>query len=493
MVKTFIGERVAAGPLRSGERAALLALFLLAAGLRLVPTLFYPSVNHVDEVYQTLEQAHRLVFGYGEVPWEFHVGARSWLLPGVLAGFMWLGDQIKDSPAVYLGAVHIALAALSATSIVCAFLWGRRHFGFAGGLVAAALPALWPDAVYFGARSLSECAAAPVLVAALYLVDTPARVSPARRQFAGGFFLGLAAALRIQLAPVVLLVLIWRLAEDGPRRGARLPLLMLVAGAASSFGAAGLLDAATWHYPFQSFWLNFDYNLVYGVADSFGTSPWSFYLVGLIQYWRWWFPVLFVLTILGGWRLPLPLAAAVVILATHSLIGHKEFRFIYPALLLIFIIAGIGLAQLVAWVGGRGAGARYGNAGAILAALGASGAFALSPSMQPMWRAGNDTIEAGFYVSRLPHLCAIGAVETSEAYAYFHRDVPYFWFRDTHEMIDNARGFDVVVTRESVPQGYTTLRCFGGVCVAQRQGSCAKLPPRPIFLTRPTIAPNASK
>ncbi len=183
MVKTFIGERVASGRLRPGERAALLALFLVAAGLRLVPTLVYPSLNHVDEVFQTLEQAHRLVFGYGEVPREFHVGARSWLLPGVLAGFMWLGDQIKDSPAYYLGAAHIALAALSATSIVCAFLWGRRQFGFAGGLVAAALPALWPDAVYFGARSLSECAAAPVLVIALYLADTPARLSPARRQF----------------------------------------------------------------------------------------------------------------------------------------------------------------------------------------------------------------------------------------------------------------------------------------------------------------------
>jgi GPI mannosyltransferase 3 len=488
MVKTFVGERVAAGPLRPGERAALLALFLLAAALRLVPTLFYPSLNHVDEVYQTLEQAHRLVFGYGEVPWEFHVGARSWLLPGVLAAFMWLGDRIKDSPAYYLGAAHVALAALSATSIVCAFLWGRRQFGFAGGLVAAVLPALWPDAVYFGARSLNECVAAPVLVAALYLVDTPARVSPARRQFLGGAFLGLAAALRIQLAPVALLVLIWRLAEDGHRRSARLPLLMLAAGAASSFAAVGLLDGLTWNYPFQSFWLNFDYNLVYGVADSFGTSPWYLYLVGLIEHWHWWFPALFVLAILGGWRLPLPLAAAIVILVVHSLIGHKEYRFIYPALLLIFIVAGIGLAQLAAWLGGRSW-----NAGAILATAIAGGAFALSPSMQPMWRAGHDAIEAGFYVARLPHLCGIGAVETSEAYAYFHRDVPYFWFRDTRDMTANARGFDVVVTRDRVPPGYATLRCFGGVCVAQRQGACAKLPPRPIFLSRPYIPPKASK
>ncbi len=300
-------------------------------------------------------------------------------------------------------------------------------------------------------------------------------------------------ALRIQLAPAALLVFIWRLAEDGHRRSARLPLLMLAAGAALSFGATGLLDAVTWNYPFQSFWLNFDYNLVYGVADSFGTAPWSFYLIGMIEHWRWWFAVIFALAILGGWRLPLPLAAAIVILITHSFIGHKEYRFIYPALLLILIVAGMGLAQLPALFDRRGAGARYAGAGAIVATMLASGVFAASPSMQPLWRAGHDTIEASSFVSRLPHICGVGADQTSAAYAYFHRDVPYFWFRDTRDMTANARGFDVVLTREGVPPGFATLRCFDHVCVARRQGACAALPPHPIFLSRPYIPPKPGK
>ena len=45
-----------------------------------------------DEVHQSLEQAHRLVFGYGFVPWEYQLGARSWILPGLLA------DGWQDSP-----------------------------------------------------------------------------------------------------------------------------------------------------------------------------------------------------------------------------------------------------------------------------------------------------------------------------------------------------------------------------------------------------------
>ena len=32
--------------------------------------------------YQSLEPAHRLVFGYGMLAWEFIEGARNWALPG---------------------------------------------------------------------------------------------------------------------------------------------------------------------------------------------------------------------------------------------------------------------------------------------------------------------------------------------------------------------------------------------------------------------------
>src|SRR5262245_58250067 len=48
-----------------------------------------------DEIYQSLEQAHRLVFGYGFVPWEFRDGARSWFFPVILGGLLkagsWMG------------------------------------------------------------------------------------------------------------------------------------------------------------------------------------------------------------------------------------------------------------------------------------------------------------------------------------------------------------------------------------------------------------------
>src|SRR5256885_510216 len=66
--------------------AGLGLVVLMAIGLRLVPILVEPSINWWDEVFQATEQAHRLVFGYGLVPWEFQLGMRSWLLPGAAAG-----------------------------------------------------------------------------------------------------------------------------------------------------------------------------------------------------------------------------------------------------------------------------------------------------------------------------------------------------------------------------------------------------------------------
>ena len=62
------------------------AVFGVAVAARLLPVLAFAGINHPDEVFQSVEQAHRLVFGTGLVPWEFVYGTRSWVFPGALAG-----------------------------------------------------------------------------------------------------------------------------------------------------------------------------------------------------------------------------------------------------------------------------------------------------------------------------------------------------------------------------------------------------------------------
>src|SRR5207248_10320775 len=140
--------------------AALLGVVLLSVGLRLIPVLFLPSLNWDDEIFQATEPAHRLVFGYGIVAWEFQLGMRSWILPGTIAGLMQLSRLIGDGPAYYLPLIATALALLASAPVLCCFLWARRWYGPVPALAGGIVVAVAPELVYFGGRALTEVVAA---------------------------------------------------------------------------------------------------------------------------------------------------------------------------------------------------------------------------------------------------------------------------------------------------------------------------------------------
>ncbi len=142
---------------RHAIAAALAAILVGAFALRIGGATWLPNVVWPDEIFQTLEQAHRLVFGYGILPWEFRVGARSWLLPGALGGVMaassWMGGL------AYLRAAQVVLSALSVVPVAVAFFWSRDR-GRAAALAAAAICAFWFELVLFGPKALGEVVAA---------------------------------------------------------------------------------------------------------------------------------------------------------------------------------------------------------------------------------------------------------------------------------------------------------------------------------------------
>ena len=53
--------------------------------IRVALALSTDAIPHPDAIFQYLEQAHRIVFGNGIVPWEYRYGIRSWLIPGFIA------------------------------------------------------------------------------------------------------------------------------------------------------------------------------------------------------------------------------------------------------------------------------------------------------------------------------------------------------------------------------------------------------------------------
>jgi phosphatidylinositol glycan class B len=463
--------------------AGLAAVVVLAILLRVVPTVLMPSVVWPDEIFQASEQAHRLVYGSGLIPWEFQFGARSWLLPGVIAVLMELARIAGDGPDYYLPLIAIAFAGLAALPVACCFLWCRRLFGFSGAVVAGMAVATAPELVYFGARTLSEVAAGHLLLLGIYVLQPGYRVTSQRRLFVGGALLGFVLVVRVQLAPALLIVALWtnwrRACECAPA---------MLAGSAAALSVAGILDAVTLGYPLASMWRYVVYNLYYGASATFGVEPWHYYLRGELGVWGGAAPSLLLLVILGARWAPLLLAAAVTIIAVHSGIGHKEYRFIYPAVLLAFVLAGIGLAQLASW------GRRFleRGRGRQFAAL-ASAAFVLAYwclASYGVWKSGTltalryrtyDNLTAAAFVAHGPGTCGIGLYGAdgndwadSGGYTYFHQPAPLYWPRDEAVLIGTAEGFDTLVyTRPPPPSlGFTPLRCFGLVCVARRHGGC---------------------
>ena len=475
-----------------GERrlvvAGLAGLILLAVGLRLIPIVFVPSMVWADEIFQTSEQAHRLVYGSGLVPWEFQLGMRSWLLPGLIAVLMELSRIAGDGPDYYIPLIAGTFAALAAAPVVCSFLWGRQLVGLFGGWIAAAVVAVAPEAVYFGARTLPEAVAAHLLIVALYVLEPGYQVISRRRLVGGGALLGLLFLLRIQLAPALVVMALWTSWRAVSERA-----LPLLAGAAVVLAAAGILDTVTLGYPMASVWRYFVYNVYYGASSSFGVEGWSFYLLGELGVWGGGAATLLLLAALGARQMPLLLATAATILAVHSAIPHKEYRFIYPAVLLVMVLAGTGLAQVATlgrdWLLDRGVQNRTATAGPITVALSwwclVSFHVWTGAALTAHRYRGHDNLRAVSFVAHGPAICGLGLYGLDGedwvnygGYTHFHRPVPMYWPKDKAEFDTFAAGFDTLVYVKAPPEGFgfTPQRCFGQVCVARRSGGCTSLP-----------------
>jgi hypothetical protein len=325
--------------LKSADIQPARVILLVALLLRVIAGLSCINVIVPDEVFQFLDQAHRLVFGQGVVPWEYQVGLRNWAIPLALAGPMALMKLVSPNPVAGLLLIRVLMCAASLGIVWTGIGWGARFGGIRGAWIAGLFTACWPDLWLMAPHALEETLAADLLVPAVYLISTGER----RHAAWAALMLGGTFALRLQLAPAVAIAGIVLCGRDPKRWLAALPV------AALPVLAAGLLDWFTWGQPFRSFWLNIYLNVGLGVAAAVSRAqPAGYYVYMLGLDWLWTLPVIAVL----GWRmarhLKLPGVLAIVIVLSHCFIAHKEFRYIFPAIALAVPLAGAGLAECFA-------------------------------------------------------------------------------------------------------------------------------------------------
>ncbi|HXQ49796.1 MAG TPA: hypothetical protein VN802_01775 [Stellaceae bacterium] len=515
---TVGGERSAnekQGESTRSYRLALAAVLGLAFAIRTAVVLTQVYVTHPDEVFQYLDQGHRLAFGSGVVPWEFFDGIRSWLLPGILAGIMKLCAMVSADPRVYLDAIRLAASAASLTVVYVGFRLAYLRDGMMAALVTGALCAVWFDAVFFAPSVMTEVLAAYCAMAAVWLAERRGARDTGHTMALAGALLGLAFSLRFHMAPTLLVIALWHCRLEWRRRW--LPLLLGALGIVVP--VLGVLDFLTWGSPFQSVWLNFVRNVPQGVSTAIQSDPGMDYFALIHAYWTFAALPFLVLAPLGALRAPLLAIAAAATLATLSLFGHKEYRFICFALMAAPILVGLGGVRVLQLLDGRlGEARRIAVRAGFVLVVAAVSVYAWSDGFLGVQRghmSGN--LEAFLAASRQPELCGLGILDIDWAatggYSFLNHDVPIYYSRfefrpDVSEKLAptgvrlrleivrngaplpqfqgddwlrHARLFNFAIARsDRGPPGFQALQCFDNapewpwpkVCLFRRPGTC---------------------
>lgn len=452
--------------------AALLgSAFALRIGLAVgSPNIFFP-----DEIFQTLEPAHRLVYGYGVISWEWRLGIRSWVFPTFLAGVMrataWMGTESSG----YLLGTAIVLSLISLITIWFGYAWAKRASGKTAAIIAALACSFFFGFVYFAPKALYEVVAAHVLLPGLYLGVYGEKLGERKRMFLAGFLCALAACLRMQLLPALLFAMVY---FCYPRWRARIP--AVAAGAAVPVLFFGAVDWITWSYPWQSFILYFKENVVSGPGKE----------LTLVQPWYWYALVLLVLlgpAVLllfhGARRSPFLAIFCAIVVVSHSVIPHKEIRFIYPILAPAITLAAMGIVDLLDEIK---AGMKFLENPGWVVAIGVAFLFVSSALLAAHcadWyktRWGDGAFDR---LGREPALCGVGIYRAiwwqSGGYTHLHRDVPIIPLESAAQLVKDAPAINALIApvdSSGLPTGFGQAQCWQGVCLYERPGTCTAAP-----------------
>ena len=309
----------------------LLPVLALAFVARAGIALSGDFVLHPDEIMQYLEPAHRLVFGNGVTYWEYFYGARSWLLPGLVAGILKVFDILGlGQPFWYVHGVKLVFCAVSLLIPLGMYVFARWHFGETSARVALLMGAFWYELVGFAHKPMTEFVATALLISLLAFCvrSAPDKLRVVLTVASLGV---LVSAIRVQYAPLALLLLGLFFFRTEKK-------VWLLLAAVTAFVAIGVFDSITWDSGlFHSYVINIRLNLALGDLRAGESPTWQFLYWFLIASMG--LVVLYVLTAFHDLRrYGLMLALIAMTLLIHSTQSHKEYRFTFVVIPLWLLI-----------------------------------------------------------------------------------------------------------------------------------------------------------
>jgi len=472
-------------------RWAALAVLLVGVWLRV--RAFSPlDIGYADELMQYLEQGSRLVTGHGVVPWEYRYGARNALVPQLLVGPLWLGHWLAPGTLWPVWLARGWFAALCALAMPAAWRLGAltspRH-----GLVALLVVAVWWESVLFSELLLSESLATVLLLgAAALLLDGNAQ---RRGLVVAGLLLGLAVLVRLQYAVFAGVLVVSALRLDWRRWR-----WVLLGGAVAALVGA-VSDLSVGRIPFAWVLVNFGFNIGSGRAARFGIEPpWWFLSEMAIKVGPAVAPFVLAAALWSGARYRPLLLAGLANLVAHSMVTHKEYRFVWATVLSLLVLAAIGSVRLADRLAVRRRAGAVAGLGAVavvcaswvavsLLAERATGGYASE-------RGGGAIARLAIAAAQRPGICGIAVPDPWRAHvvpALLPREVPlsvvplYDLVKLEAEVrplpAELAGAANALITQggvQSVPGGYRKVRCErmpqGEACLFIRPGSCAPAP-----------------
>jgi hypothetical protein len=426
-----------AGTSAPAIRGWLPLVLVIGAILRIGYAVVATGLFHPDEIHQSLEPAHGVIFGVGVRSWEFLTGARPWTTPGVFVALLGALKAVGlTAPDRYLLVVRLFDALIACTWPWLCFRMGRALRSPRAGLIAATLVATWYFFVLLAPRALNHTFSITFVLWALarVLENRDSR----RALFATGMLFGLAFAFRYQDGLVGLGAVLFLFSE---RRGREVPLFL--AGAALPALGVGLLDAITWGVPFHSLFAYLQANVIEGAAGRFGAMPAWFYLWHVPAALGWGALWLLLVPLVGRRAGRLLVTVGVVVLVAHSLTANKQLRFILPTLLVLMCALGCAADALIERTNKRIVGAALLGAWVLASAHAAwgltfarLGIFTGQPeTVESPWSFRRDLNRALIKLGRREDVCGLvvypygGAagparIVTTGGYTHLHRPVP---------------------------------------------------------------------
>ncbi len=413
-------------------RAVFYSVLTLGFAVRLFFLLRDDGIFWPDEIYQGLEQAHRLAFGYGLVGWEYIVGARPWTFPALMAPLLRIGTSLGNAPENYLFTVRFFFCLVSlGTALGIHRLAKNLGADDLSATLGMAFFFLAPPVVFFSPRTMAETAGAFFVVWSLAHFFSP---SPSRyRNLWASSLIAFSVFIRIHHAIYGLLFavfLAWKRRWKDLLQSLGILILWAI--------IYGFLDFCGWGEWFHSALTYLKANIMEDKSRNFGTSPFWYYADVF-----WTSMPLSTLLLLasaallgkkaGNRNSIAVLAMALAFIGVHSAIPHKEFRFIFSAIPLLGASIGASFSRMKE--------SRISYAGLAIAVV----SLAFFPSLTFEDLGAQKTAKAEFTsafdyqgpLNRLlitagkrPDLCGILVekvpLEWTGGYSYLHRNVPLY-------------------------------------------------------------------